>query len=280
MMTKWHYRTTGIHAVFCSVFLLTGTARYGLAERAEGHEPAAATIELRLTNYNIRYGRGMDNAVDLERTARVLRDTRPDLTALQEVDVGTRRTEKIDQAAQLGELTDKLSLFGKAIDFQGGAYGNAVLSRFPIIGSKTIALPSPAGGERRAAVFATVKHPGLDKPFVFGSFHLCSRSAANRLAQIQRMIDYVRELDLPVILAGDLNAEPDTKEYRLATSFFSDLISESREGTYPSANPTRRIDYFLFHPGDRFKRLDYHVIPEKTASDHRPLRMTVQLAPP
>ncbi len=267
-------RTAGGCLLACC--FLGGVAGQPMELGAAEDAANSTAVELRLTNYNIRHGRGMDQVVDLERIARVLRDTRPDLIALQEVDVGTQRTGGVDQAARLAELTDQQSLFGEAIAFQGGEYGNAVLSRFPIVEGENLPLPGSPGQEARAAVFATVRVPGWDEPLAFASFHLDHRSRADRLAQIQALIDYVRDLGHPAILAGDLNAEPDSEEYQLATSFFTDLVPDNREGTFSSTDPRRRIDYFLFHPGADFECVDYQVIPEEVASDHRPLRMTVR----
>jgi len=79
--------------------------------------------------YNIHHGRGADGEINLERIAEVITRAKPDLVALQEVDVKTRRSGGVDQAAKLGELTGMSHFFAEAMPFQGGGYGNAVLSR-------------------------------------------------------------------------------------------------------------------------------------------------------
>ncbi len=279
MLAKHSFRFSPVLA-FAAVLLVS--LSWLMLGEVQGADEAAepGEVSLRLTNYNIRHGRGMDQVVDLERIARVLQDTRPDLIALQEVDVNTQRTGRVDQAARLGELTAHQARFGKAIDFQGGEYGNAVLSRFPIVDSQNLPLPGSPGHEARAAVFVAVQVPGWEEPLVFASFHLDHRSQADRLAQIRAMIEHVRERGHPTILAGDLNAEPESEEYRLATSFFTDLVPDNRDGTFSSTDPRRRIDYFLFYPAARFECVEYQVIPEEVASDHRPLRMTVRLVAP
>lgn len=266
--------------LLAGVCLLLAGAMLITPNQSLADEKTAETqaVELRLTSYNIRHGRGMDNVVDLERIARVVMDTKPNLIALQEVDVRTQRTNRVDQAGSLGELTGKHHTFGKAIDFQGGEYGNAVLSRWAFADTQNLPLPGEPGREARAAIFATVKVPGLDEPLTYISMHLCHQSREDRLAQIQAIIDKVKTLGHPAVLVGDLNAVPGTEEYDLATGFFADLVPDNREGTFSSTDPRRRIDYFLFHPGERFTLVEYEVIPEEVASDHRPLRMTVRLS--
>ncbi len=260
--------------VWSVLFLPALLLGFGKAVAAE--EPAAA-VELRLTSYNIRHGRGMDGRIDLERTAGVLTDTQPDLVAVQEVDVQTRRSEGVDQAAALGKLTGLHHAFGKAIDFAGGQYGNAVLSRFEIVQVENLPLPGTPGEEARAALFVTVNPEGLDAPLTFISMHLHHRLQEDRIAQIEAIIAKAKTLGHPAVLVGDLNAQPGSKEYERVTSFFTDLVPDDRQGTYSSTEPQRRIDYLLFHPGERFELVEYRVIPEEVASDHRPLRMTVRV---
>src|SRR5690349_13972273 len=74
---------------------------------ADEQAPAAATKppRIRVMTYNIQHGAGMDKQIDLARTAKVITDARPDLVALQEVDSKTKRSNGVDEAAELGKLT-------------------------------------------------------------------------------------------------------------------------------------------------------------------------------
>src|SRR4030095_7388475 len=87
---------------------------------------------VRVMSYNIHVGVGMDQKLDLERIAEVINKARPDLVALQEVDRGVRRTQGLDEIAELSRLTKMDYAFAHNIDYQGGEYGVAILSRFPI----------------------------------------------------------------------------------------------------------------------------------------------------
>lgn len=110
---------------------------------------------LRVVSYNIKHGRGMDGKVDLDRTAKVLAKLKPDIIALQEVDKHCTRSGKVDIAAELGKRLKMDHRFGKFMDFQGGEYGMAVLSRLPIKTTRIHKLPR--GAEPRIALEVVVQ---------------------------------------------------------------------------------------------------------------------------
>ena len=85
---------------------------------------------LRIMTYNIHVGVGMDKKLDLKRIADVINKEKPDLVGLQEVDRGVKRTEGKDEIAELAALTRMDYAFAHNLDFQGGQYGVAILSRF------------------------------------------------------------------------------------------------------------------------------------------------------
>ena len=87
----------------------------------------AAPPIVRALTYNIHHGEGTDGRLDLSRLAAIISSAAPDLVALQEVDLGTARAGGVDQLAELGRLTGMHPVFGKAMDYQGGAYGVGVL---------------------------------------------------------------------------------------------------------------------------------------------------------
>ena len=107
------------------------------------------TKPITVFNYNIHHGAGMDDVLDLERIARVINSTSPDVVTLQEVDINTERTGKVHQMEVLAKLTNMNFAFGKSIDLQGGKYGNGILTKFPIKEQKTYPLP---GNEPRSAL--------------------------------------------------------------------------------------------------------------------------------
>src|SRR5690606_20872724 len=108
-------------------------------------------------------------------------------------------------------LTGMHYYFTKAMDYQGGEYGDAVLSKFPIIDSKRYELPVTASSfEPRSLALITVEKDG--KQFHFGSTHLDhTGDDANRNLQANKIVEIVKTLTKPVILAGDWNARPESE---------------------------------------------------------------------
>jgi len=79
--------------------------------------------------YNIHVGVGMDKKLDLQRIADVINHEKPDLVGLQEVDRGVKRSEGKDEIAELAQMTRMDYAFAHNLDYQGGQYGVAILSR-------------------------------------------------------------------------------------------------------------------------------------------------------
>lgn len=99
---------------------------------------------LRVMTYNVRHCNppSKKGVIEVESIARVINEANPDLVALQEIDRFTKRSGlELDQAKELGKLTGMHSYFVKAIDWDGGEYGIAILSKFKILDSVNIQLP-------------------------------------------------------------------------------------------------------------------------------------------
>src|SRR5687767_689864 len=103
-------------------------------------QPSSTVI--RVMSYNIHHGEGLDGKLDLERIAKLITDAKADIVGLQEVDRGSERTQKRDLPAELAKLTGMTVQFDKNIPNQGGEYGNAVLTKFPIKRAKNTHLKS------------------------------------------------------------------------------------------------------------------------------------------
>jgi len=242
---------------------------------------ADAPSTVRVLSYNIHHGEGMDGRIDLERLADVIRDTDADLVALQEVDRGVRRTNGVDQPARLAELTNMEAVFEKNIDYQGGEYGNAVLSRLPVVFHENHDLPQSLPDEQRGLLEVHVRLEGRSAArengghLIFFATHFDYHpDDGERMASVAMLRDLVEQREqVPIIVAGDLNALPDSRVIAAATDFMIDVFAGAgQEGvTFPADEPVRRIDYILHnaHPGLRC--VVRRVNPEPVASDHRPV---------
>lgn len=250
--------------------------------KAADAPPARTPAALRVLTYNIHHGAGADGVLDLERIARVIRSAEPDLVALQEVDVNTRRSGGVDQAAKLGELTGMHASFAKAMDYDGGQYGCAILSRRRPVEARRHPLPADEGREPR--VLAEVRVTAGDEPgappVVFLGTHLDHASEAQRLSQVREIERVTSRIDGPaVILAGDLNARPGSEVMTELLRHWTDATADPELKTFPAAAPRSKIDYVLYRPGPRLKPVESRVLEEKVASDHRPVLTVFQILP-
>jgi len=243
--------------------------------------------------YNIHHGAGNDEVIDLERIAALIRDLEPDLVALQEVDRGVERTKGVDQAAVLGELTGTTPVFGAFMPYQGGDYGMAVLSAWPIVESRNHRLPE--GAEPRTSVTVRVRSPTTGREIVLSDIHFY-RTEEERLAQALTLDRLLRSHDrttttpgdatgdaadrndggpadiTPTLLAGDFNSEPGTVVMdTLAALGWRVLTKSGTPLTFRSDDPVREIDFMLVRPAERWEVIEHRVIDEPVASDHSPI---------
>ena len=244
--------------------------------------PAAADepTRLRILSYNIRHGEGMDHKLDLARIAGVIRSVDPHVVALQEVDKGCKRTEGLDEPAELGKLTGMTPLFERNIPFQGGEYGNAILSKLPVVAWRNAHLPSHYVGEQRGCLAAELTAPDAKRtPFRFLATHIDYRpDDAERMDSARAIAKVVEEHpDVPAILAGDLNSKPESRVLAAFGETWTRTDS-SPTLTFPADKPDRQIDYILVHPAPRWKVVELRVLDEPVASDHRPLLAVLELA--
>ena len=137
-------------------------------------------------SYNIHHGRGTDDKVDLGRIAKLINDWSPDLVALQEVDNATSRSNFMNQTDTLASKTKMFSIFGKNIAVFGGEYGNAVLSKYPIIHSENRKLPRIGNSEQRGLLAVWVQLKDNDDLTVFISTHFDHRVKKRRKIEICR----------------------------------------------------------------------------------------------
>lgn len=234
---------------------------------------------IRILSYNIFHGETLNHDFDLERIAGVIRSVSPDIVALQEVDLKTRRARNMDLVTRLGYLTGMLPLFGRAMEYDGGEYGEGVLSRYSFKETRNNPLPHSPGNEPRAALEILVELPSGDEIVFIGTHLDHTRDQTDRIAQAKRLNRLFKRNKKPTILAGDLNATPESEPMRIFFRFWTDASARDPQPTFPSSSPRRRIDYVLFRPASRWRVLESRVIEEKVASDHCPLLVVLELLP-
>jgi endonuclease/exonuclease/phosphatase family metal-dependent hydrolase len=244
--------------------LLLAAACWGAACVAAPHAlPAPAVAHtahydtVRVMTYNIFAGNDLQRRSSLERVAALIDSLGADIVLLQEVDRLTVRSGRVDQASVLAAATGLHMVFGRSIDHDGGEYGNAVLSRWPITASRVVPLdsllPEPvAAGVQEARTLLHVVVEAPPGPLHVLNTHLDHRAGSTiRPLQSLALLAHVAGAVPPgasAILGGDLNAAPDAVEVRALSVRFTDAWSMCGAGpglTFRTDRPDRRIDYIL-----------------------------------
>ena len=231
---------------------------------------APQSTDLRVVTYNIKHGRGNDNVVDLERTAGVVRALTPDIVGLQEVDERATRSGSVAQAERLGQLLGLHHAFGRFMEFQGGAYGMAILTRYAIVEVRPV--PLPEGNEPRIALSVEVRLPDGSRLTIVNVHFDWVRDDRFRFAQAEALTKHLDALTTPYILLGDFNDLPESRTLGL----FKARAGEARKPdggrfTFSSTAPEREIDFIFFAPAGGWRARDVRVVDERVASDHRPV---------
>lgn len=241
---------------------------------------AAEPLRLRVLSYNIHHGEGVDGKLDLERIAQVMLSVKPDLVAVQEVDQKVLRTKSIDQPALLARLTKMHVAFGANIKLQGGEYGNAILSRFPIVRHTNHFLPNVHESEQRGVIVAEIELPNRKSPLLFVATHLDFRADdRERLASAKVINDLVtKNAHLSGLLAGDLNDTPESKTLRQLELMWT-RANNTALLTIPVDRPAKQIDFILLRPADHWKVIEVRALDEAVASDHRAIFAILELVP-
>lgn len=235
---------------------------------------------LRVMTYNVHGCVGMDRRRSESRVAEVIAALGPDVVGLQELDLGRRRSAGVDQARVIAEQLGWQHHFHPAMQQADEHYGDAILSRFPIVLRQTGTLPGPLlfpCRENRGALRVEITTPA-------GSVHVINTHLGLRqrelLAQVRCLnssawMDQVSDDD-PLILLGDFNCRPGSKPYRIVTETMRDTWSFGAEygprNTFPTFWPLLAVDHIFVNGRLRAKRTFVARTPlTRIASDHFPL---------
>ena len=231
---------------------------------------------LRVATYNINHGGGMDGVIDLERTAATLATLDADLIALQEVDDRASRSGGVDQAAWLADRLGMHAAYGSFMDFQGGRYGLAILSRHPIKSHEAWRLPD--GNEPRVALAARIA-TGSGETITAIAVHFdWVDDDGFRYDQARETIRRIEELETPWIVFGDFNDTPGSRTMNAFGRIGRNAVKpEDYAATFPADRPTIEIDFIITGPAEAWAPATATVIPEPRTSDHRPVVAELRL---
>jgi endonuclease/exonuclease/phosphatase family metal-dependent hydrolase len=247
---------------------------------------ATPTDTLRVMTYNVHSCIGMDGKLDARRIARVIARARPDVVALQELDVGRARTDGMDQAHLIARYLEMEFHFHPSLHLEEERYGDAILTHLPQRLVKADTLPGLAGKpqlEPRGALWVAIELHGKEIQLLNTHLGLLPRE---RMAQSEALLgsDWLahEQCREPVILCGDFNALPSSSVCRRLAGTLRDVQTEAQhhrpKGTYSGRFPTVRIDHIYISPELEVTGIEVPASElARVASDHLPLVAEIRL---
>ncbi|MCP5145453.1 MAG: endonuclease/exonuclease/phosphatase family protein [Gammaproteobacteria bacterium] len=246
-------------------------------ERSGSLAPVTGKLELRVMTYNVHACIGMDGRCSSARIAQLIGHWRTDIVALQELDRGRPRTGGADQVREIADRLGMYHCFLPTMEADGGEYGDAILSRWPLAVERTGRLPVHRAREPRGAIWVSIDIRGL--PVQVITTHL-GLSKVERRLQIDELLGALwlsaAQAAGPVIFMGDLNATPRSQVWRNAAARLNDvqcaLPGWRPRNTWVSSHPALRLDHIFVSEDFTVESLcrpagvDY-----QHASDHLPL---------
>lgn len=240
----------------------------------------ASAANLRVMSYNVHGCKGMDGHISVDRIARVIKRYDPDIVALQELDVGRLRSGSIDQAQEIALRLGMSFNFHPSFSNKNEHYGNAILSRHPMVSVKKEALPrlwDKSFMEPRGAILVAVDYQGIKINII--NTHL-SLWPKERLLQMKTLLskDWLQHPDCigPLVLCGDMNMVPDSPAYKEICKRLQDsqlmLAGHEPVNTWFAGYPLRRLDHIFVT--EEFSVNSFstsHTSLDRAASDHLPI---------
>lgn len=273
--------------IFVSLFctpLIISFVMFGISELPI--ESPSPKNEFKFMTYNIHFGVGMDDLLNLERLAQNIlsEDIDPDIIGLQEVENGRMTSQGVDMAFWLAKRLNMYYFYFPAINEH--AYGLALLSKYPIISARGYQIPSIS--LERVLIHGFVRLSETLEIDVFVTHLGLIDWDENMAAQVNFVLQKTNEVNetSKKILMGDFNLEYDSSQIAPVYTYFDDTLGGvPRPMTFPSINlfdeSTSSIDY-IFAAGYN-TIVDGHVItdflpgnsPSEFGSDHLPVVSTL-----
>lgn len=242
------------------------------AQRGDGYP-------VRIMSYNIHQGYSTEGNLDLDGILQNIEASHADIVNLQEVSRGWILNGGIDTLDWLSRQLDMPYIYSPTVD---AGFGNAILSRFPIMDHGYELLPSGGIPLLRSLIWAEIDVGDGEAVFVINTHlhHVRDDEGQRiRLEQIPAIIDQWDGREFTVIV-GDFNAPPEDEEHTLmreAGLIDSFIVSEPHDelgdgATFPARNPVDRID--LIYLSEPLTASDFEIF-ESLASDHFGVAVTI-----
>jgi len=263
-----------VPVLISAVFLVLPLAMLLTWSTPQPVTPAGGERSVRVMSYNLHNGFNTGGRLDMEALAQVIEESDADVIGLQEVSRGWVINGSVDMLQWLSRRLDMPYIAGPT---DGLLWGNAILSRYPILSSETVPLPPDSLLLCRGYTMAEIDMGSDTFIFIDTHLHQIGEDSEIRQEQVVPLIQAWNGAPRSV-LVGDMNATPDSPEMRMLADAglvdMSALVGPSPRYTYYSADPDHQIDYIW--TSDDWQGSGF-VIPQTTASDHLPLVTTLTL---
>lgn len=228
---------------------------------------AQTVTSFRVMSMNIR--QGGEYAGNLSKPfADLIREYSPDVVALQEVDYKTSRNGRRDWLNEVAMQTGMFPYFCKSRDYQGGAFGTALLSRYPFFKAEKSIFKHKDAREDRATGWIYVQFPG-GRSIRFGTVHLSLESSEltiRHFASVNQAF-FAEDTVTPALMIGDYNAAPGSDPIRYVKIKWQEIIPDMGP-TIPSHKPATQLDYIMGFPQGSWECTHYEILAEPGLSDH------------
>lgn len=229
---------------------------------------------VRVMTYNLHMGFDTDGHLGMEALARVIEESGAEVVALQEVSRGWYITGSLDMLTWLSRRLGMPYVSGPTAD---ALWGNAILSRYPIMAHGSALLPMGGVRLQRGYLWARIG-AGAGEELLMIATHLHDPEEEGHIRQMQ--VPPILEFwagGPSAVIVGDFNAQPSDPEIgMILNAGLKDSFAQVGTGlgyTYASNDPYKRIDYIWASPDLSVSDL---VIPQSTASDHLGVVVTVE----
>ncbi len=224
--------------------------------------------------------RGIHN--NLLKIARLIKEAGPDVVALQEVDESSHWNKHLHLLEHLAENTGfphhYVGVHNRRLGVKPLAYGNAFLSKYPIVHPETVPFGNKTLGEK-GFTFVFVEVAGHQLPLL--NVHLDYQSRKIRQDQVQRVADFIKQRlkdppddFLPPLICGDFNSTRRSTQdavhrlFQILQDYGHYQLFPENASTWPTYFPTRGLDFVFIPPGWKIGACE--VLPA-FVSDHRPV---------
>lgn len=241
-------------------------------------------MNIKIMTFNIQHGEDYINGgINLSNIAETIKKCGADIVSLNEVRGKGETSDYTEQAEIIAGMLGYYSYFAKAIYFPGeGPYGNALLSRFPILNAETILVPDPpvkdedAYYETRCILKAKIQiDPDSTESLNILVSHFGLAKAEVRNA-VKTVCSLIESTEKPLVFMGDLNAEPDDEKIKPLFSCLNsaDPMLKDNFYSFPSDSPNLKIDYIFVSADVTVTEAD---IPQIIVSDHLPYTAAINI---